>query len=365
MENCWKFGRAFIAFTIALFLFLLSKPVAAQQQGKSDNVQEAIQAGQQDTLQLVAPPSQPSASNATSTVSTVGPDYIIGPEDVLDIDVFNLPELKQEVRVENDGTISVKLLGRVKVAGLTDAQVREKLESEWGDNYLEDPQVSVFIKEFHARPVSVIGGVAKPGLYPLGAQRTLTEMLSLAGGLATGGSAAAGRTVLVTRKGGFEALQPVEGMRVIAADEVEIQLRPLLYSHSPGLNIKIQPYDTIAVSKAGIVYVTGEVMKPGGFTLEDRESFTVMEALSLAGGTSANANSKAARIIHQSGNGPMADTHIDLSKLLTDKTQDVQLAANDILYIPHSSGKAAKHDAMMTTRGIVNSIAALLIFRGM
>ena len=146
----------------------------------------------------------------------LGANYIIGPEDVLDIEVFDVPELHKIVRVSNDGVIALALIGRVKAVGLTTEQLRQQLEARYGENYVQKPQVTVFVTEFHAQPVSVIGAVEKPGIYQLTGRRTLIEMLSTAGGLAKRSSAPAGRYLYVTRRGGFHNLQPTEGLDLIA-----------------------------------------------------------------------------------------------------------------------------------------------------
>ena len=336
-------------------VFLSCGGLLAQDQ---DQQQELVEPAPQsaDLPQQDSNPAVPPAPEAPA-LST---DYVIGPEDVLDVDVFNVPELSKTVRVANDGTISLALLGHVRAAGLTTTQLREELESKWNETYLENPQVSVFVKEFHTRPVSVIGAVERPGLYQLTAPRTLIEMLSMAGGLAKRTSAPAGRTVYVTRKGGFEDLQPTEGMRLIASDKVEINLRKLLYSHEDALNIEIKPLDTISVSKADVVYVVGEVRKPGGFVLEDRENLTVLQALAMAEGLTGTASRGSARIIRRSQDGSRVEIPVNLSKVLKGKSQDIELAANDILFVPTSSGKAA---AKRGAEAAIGTISGILIYR--
>jgi polysaccharide export outer membrane protein len=289
-------------------------------------------------------------------------DYVIGPEDVLDIDVFNVQELSNKtVRVANDGTISLALLGHVQAAGFTTQQLRKELERRWGQSYLENPQVTVFVKEFHAQPVSVIGAVDKPGMYELKGPRTLIEILSMAGGLAKLGTAP-GRTIVVTRRSGFgEELQPVEGMNLVGADKVEINLRRLLYSREPGLNIEIRPFDTVSVSRADIVYVVGDVKKAGGFVLADRENVTVLQALALAEGLNGTAAKRRARIIRRGANGSRTEIPVDLTKILNGKSQDVELAANDVLFVPVSGGKAA---ARRGVEAMLGTISGILIYRG-
>jgi polysaccharide export outer membrane protein len=298
----------------------------------------------------------------TAPPQRLSTDYVIGPEDVLDIDVFNVQELSNKtVRVANDGTISLALLGHVQAAGFTTQQLRKELERRWGQSYLENPQVTVFVKEFHAQPVSVIGAVDKPGMYELKGPRTLIEILSMAGGLAKLGTAP-GRTIVVTRRSGFgEELQPVEGMNLVGADKVEINLRRLLYSREPGLNIEIRPFDTVSVSRADIVYVVGDVKKAGGFVLADRENVTVLQALALAEGLNGTAAKHRARIIRRGANGSRTEIPVDLTKILNGKSQDVELAANDVLFVPVSGGKAA---ARRGAEAVLGTISGILIYRG-
>lgn len=318
----------------------------------------------------------PSTSNASAEKTTTTPkaqnsanffadsgissDYLIGPEDVLKIRVFDVKDLDETVRVANDGTIVIPLLGRVEASGLTSDELRNRLEKELGKNLLQNPQVTVFVEQFHARPVSIVGAVEKPGIYQITGPRSLIEMLSLAGGLATRNTGSAGKTIYVTRPGGFGNLKLVTGMHKVASDKIAIDIKDLLYTQAKGLNIPIKPHDIIAVSKADVVYVAGGgVRKPGGFVLQDRDSITVIQALAMAEGLAPNAARHNARIIHTEANGSHIDIPIDLEKVIRNKAPDPDLAANDILYVPSSRGKAALEK---TTQAIVQTVSGYLIF---
>jgi len=292
--------------------------------------------------------------------SGITSDYVIGPEDIVQITVFEVPDLNETARVANDGTITMPLLGRVEASGLTADALRDRLEKELGKNLLQHPQVSVFVTQFNARPVSVVGAVEKPGLYQITGPRSLVEMLSLAGGLARRSTAAVGKTVYVTRPGGFGDLKVVPGMRELAPNKVAIDIRELLYTHANGLNIPIRPHDIIAVAKADVIYVAGGgVRKPGGFLLEDRDSITVIQALAMAEGMLPDAAKHHARIIRTKADGSHVEVPVDIEKIIKDKAPDLDLASNDILYVPNSSGKTV---AKKTAQAIVQTVTGFLIF---
>lgn len=305
-------------------------------------------------------PEPGAAPSSEAGPAVAGPDYVIGPEDVLDIEVFNVAELKRTARVSNDGMIGLALIGRVKAAGLTVDQLRAQLEARYGETYLQDPQISVFVTDFRAQSVSVIGAVEKPGIYQLTAPRNLIEILSMAGGLAKRTTAPAGRTLIITRKGGFADVNVVEGMRLLADDRIEIETRRLLYSQESGLNIAIKPFDTISVAKADLVYVVGDVRKPAGIIMEDRDDLTVLQALAMAEGLNRTAAKNKARIFRKTEDGGKIEIPVRLGDILGGKAPDPTLAANDILFIPDSRGK------VMVQRGYevaLSTLSGVIIWR--
>ena len=353
-----------LPFALLVSILLVRGVARAQEPQPPDNNDDRPSA-----VQSVAPtpetPPEP-VYNSPNGGGRIGADYAVGPEDILSISVLNVPELNQTVRVENDGTIEVRLLGRVKAAGLKTKELQAELAAEWGKKYLEDPEVTVFVREFHACPVSVIGAVEKPGLYEVPSKRTLIEVLSMAGGLDKRASGAAGRYVFVTRKGGFQDLPESAGLLPLPADhpsQVRIDLHQLLVSHDEALNIEVRPFDVVSVAKAGVVYVVGAVKKPGGFLLEDRDSVTVLQALAMAEGFSGSPNKKGARVVRRGEDGSAVPIPVDLRKLMQarkgnekDKAEDLDLFANDILIVPDSTpkylGKRGVEEAITVVTGI-------------
>jgi len=190
----------------------------------------------------------------------------------------------------------------------------------------------------------------------------LIEVISMAGGLGTRGANQPGRYLYITRKGGFDDLQLAEGMEQTAPDQIEIDLKELVQTRDPALNIKMKPFDIISVSKAGVIYVIGAVGKPGGFVMEDRERVSVLQALSMAGGTSQFAKKSAARIVRQGENGSRQEIPVDLGKVVKGTGEDVEMAANDILIVPDNT---KKYWGMRGVDTAISSLTAAIIYGGL
>ncbi|RYX90931.1 MAG: polysaccharide export protein [Comamonadaceae bacterium] len=121
-------------------------------------------------------------NNPLNSLAGLGADYKIGANDLIDIEVYGLPELKRTVRVNSSGLVSLALVGNVQLLGLTAQQAEESIAKSYGEKYLQNPQVSVFIREFTTQRVTIEGAVARPGIYPLTGQITLLRAIALAGG---------------------------------------------------------------------------------------------------------------------------------------------------------------------------------------
>lgn len=126
--------------------------------------------------------SSANAGRAISTLASLGADYRLGPNDLMDVEVFGLPDLKRTVRVNSSGQVSLALVGNVLLAGLSAQQAETTIAEKYAEKYLQSPQVSVFIKEFTTQRITLEGAVARPGIYPVTGQVTLLRALALAGG---------------------------------------------------------------------------------------------------------------------------------------------------------------------------------------
>ena len=250
----------------------------------------------------------------------------IGPGDLLDLSVFDVPELVLKVRVDVNGCVSLAFLGDLKLGGMTVGNAQRLIARELVAHQLvKDPQVSIFIEEFATQGITVYGEVNAPGIYPLMGPHHLYDVISAAGGL----TLKSGRTVTVLHAGQSDRPE------VVALANINASENPL-HSTVEHANVPIYPGDTIVVSKAGMVYVLGEVNKPGAFLMEDNTSISVLKATALAGGTTKLASLKGSLILRKSLAGT-TQTRIPLDKIYHGKAQDMQLHAEDIVFVPLSN----------------------------
>jgi polysaccharide export outer membrane protein len=322
--------------------------------------------------------SNPSAPAVTAQ------EYRIGPEDVLSISVFEAQELNREVRVSASGEVSLPLLGSVRAAGLTPRELEFVLQELLHRTYMKDPHVSVFVREMQSHPVSVMGAVRRPGVFQIRGSKTLLEVLSLAEGLADD----AGETVIILRGAALppdpdpvterpartdrssSAAQNASAVQMassivnenpsVSQSSVQVNLKDLLESADSRNDPMVNPGDIVKVARAGVVYVIGEVRKPGGFALKSNESISVVQALALSEGLTRTAAKGNARIIRTDPkNGERKETPIDLGKILTGKAPDPMLEAKDIVFVPNS---AAKTTFGRGSEVAAQTLAGLLIF---
>jgi polysaccharide biosynthesis/export protein len=244
----------------------------------------------------------------------------IGPGDLIDLTVFDVPELVLKVRVDSNGVVSLPLMGDLKLAGMTVRDSQRLIARELVARQLvRAPQVSLLVEEYATQGITVYGEVNTPGVYPLFGPHRLYDAISAAGGL----TMKAGGTVTILHVG-----QRDHPEVITLSNENSV-------SHA---DVRIYPGDTVIVSKAGVVYVLGEVNKPGAFVMENNTSMSILKATALAGGTTKIASLKHALIIRGSPRGP-AQTEVSLDKISHATASDLQLRAEDILFVPLSNLK--------------------------
>jgi polysaccharide biosynthesis/export protein len=265
----------------------------------------------------------------------------IGPGDLLEITVFDVPEMTQQVRVGADGKAELQLLGNTTLAGMTAQEAGEMIARELREQkFLLQPQVNVLVKEFASQGVSVMGEVQHPGVYQVLGPRSLLDVISMAGGLTN----VADTRVTVKRRSGTEDKLTVK----LKTDDPDISLSN---------NVQVYPGDLVLVPRAGIVYVLGDVNRPGGFVMQDSGKISLLQALAQAGGASKNASLSKAVLLRKGAQGYV--THkLDVGKIERGQGEDLELGANDILFVPGNKFK----EVLSSTQGIATSIGSASIY---
>ena len=313
MRICEGWVPIFLAFPLMVTGFCLD--AAAQEHSP------AIQDSKQNLQQAAPAPPLPAKANLSSGQNS-GSGLLLGPGDLIDVGVYNVPELATKARIGSNGNIYLPLIDYVHIAGLTPEEAQDVIQKRLADGgFVRSPHVNVFVDEHAARGASVLGEIARPGVYPMLGQQRLFDLISAAGGFTD----KAGRSISIAHRDqpGTPTIVPLS--------------RNL--SDNPESNILVFPGDTVIVRKADVIYVVGDVGHPSGF-LMDNGHLTVLQAIALAGGTNKTAKLSGVKIIHR-GAGGMTETPVQLKKILQAKASDQSLEAEDILFVPSSAGKAA------------------------
>jgi polysaccharide biosynthesis/export protein len=295
-------------------------------------------------------------------------DTPIGAGDLLHIEVFDVVELTRDVRVTETGDISYPLIpGRIPAAGLTPFRLQNSLEQLLLENGLvSHPQVSVFVKEQNSQPVSIVGAVGHPMVYQIIRPTTLLEILAAAGGIAD----AAGSVVIITRPnrltvektsigGATNNSSPPDDSQAIT-----IHLQDLIESGNGSYNILVYGGDVVSIPLAGIVYVAGAgVAQPGGYVLQSHgEQITVLKAVALAHGLTGYAKANDAVIFRTNpATGQRDQIPVRIKEIEKNKTEDVAMKSNDILYIPDSAGRKVLAKGAEAALGLGTSVAVYRI----
>ncbi len=283
-------------------------------------------------------------------------EYVLGPGDQITIWALGMEEISDKpVRIDTGGYVDLPVLGRVHAAGLTTSQLGENIKKLLRAD-VKEPQVAVNIVDFASQPVSVIGAVNKPGIYQLQGRRSLVEMLSLA----EGPRQDAGYKVRITRQLQWGSL-PLPNATTDAAhgySVAEVSLQDVLQGRKPEENIAMRPHDVISIPPGQTVYVVGQVRKPGGFVLGERDRISVLQAISMAEGLDSRAAPKKAKILRATeGTANREEIPVDISQILNGRQEDVGLRANDILVVPDSQAKNAAIRAMEAAINVGSGIA--------
>lgn len=286
-------------------------------------------------------------------------NYQLGPGDKIAVHLRDLKEIEiKPAVVQMDGTIDLQHAGVMEVRNWNTAQLARAIEGRL-KSIVRDPKVSIEVLEFGSQPVSVLGAVNKPGVHQLRGGKNLVEVLSLAEGM----KPEAGNSIRITRPKASGAL-PLPNTKTDASGEftvAEVGVKALLEGKSPEANIRVLPHDVISVPRADLIYILGNVRKPGGFPLAERESISILQAIALAEGLQPASAPQSARILRKGdGSGPAVEVAVNVKAILASKAPDERLQPNDILYIPNSSSKSFGFKALDAG---IQMTTGLVIFR--
>ncbi|MBZ5663351.1 MAG: polysaccharide export protein [Acidobacteriia bacterium] len=266
----------------------------------------------------------------------------LGVGDLIELTVFGVPDLSTKTRVSGSGDVYLPLIDYVHIADLTTDEAQELIQKRLEDGgFVRSPHVSIFVNESASQAITLLGEIARPGTYPAIGERRLFDLISAAGGL----SEKAGRKVTIERRGdpGHPLELPVSSNLAENTDS----------------NVDVFPGDTIIVSRAGIVYVVGDVQRPSGFLIEDN-SLSVLKALALAGGGTKTSALSKTRILRQTPTG-VQEIHVNLKKVLYAKAPDMALVKGDVLFIPGSAGKVAAYRTADAAMSMSTALAVVAI----
>jgi len=291
-----------------------------------------------------APPAPDSAQPATSSSSPLLPNSNVklGIGDLIEVSVFGVPELATKTRVGGSGDVYLPLIDYVHVADLTTDEAQELIQKRLEDGgFVRGPHVSIFVDESASQAIMMVGEVNRPGPYPAIGERRLLDLISAAGGLTD----KAGRAVTIEHRGDPD-------------HKVVLQLSSNLAEDTED-NVDLFPGDTVIVSRAGIIYVVGDVQHPSGFMVGD-DYVTVLKALALAGGSTRTSALNKTRILRKTPSG-IEEIPVPLKKILYAKAPDVPLTKGDVLFIPGSASKAAAYQTASAAMSVSTALAVVAV----
>lgn len=259
---------------------------------------------------------------AQSDLPLLSSDTAVGPRDVLDVRVLEDPNISSRAVVNDDGQIILNVVGKVRVAGMTAPQIEATLKQLLESKYITKATVSVQVTEYGSKPISIVGSVHNPGRIGASGGMTLIQAITQAGGLTPG----YGKELYILRTGS-------NGL----SEQLSIDIEELMVSGNPDLNIPLAPNDLInvPVDSPVVIYVMGEVMKPGKAQFRRSQTPTLLQAIADAGGPTDRASRTAiVKRTHQGGRQERLE--INYRDIIKGKKPDVVLQDNDTVVVEES-----------------------------
>lgn len=311
---------------VALLLAPFSVPAVAQMD-LQQNV-TAIQAGEAAKMAKTSLLGAVSGASIPTQGPTMVPphfaDLKLSRGFLLSLNVLDDPDFTGTFRVDDSGNVVLPVLGSIHVAGETAPQARDEITKGLLDRgILKNPQVELDVVQYTAPQVTILGAVSTPGVFPLLAPEGLGDVLALAGDT----TILAGDRIEITNPNSGEEPKTV----------------PYTRGTDPKLldSITIQPGDTVQVTQAGVVYVLGAVNRPGGFVMQENGNLSILQAVSIAGGTGITASIKSVYVLRRNKDNTTTWLEFPFKKMTEGKFADAQLQLNDILFVPTNHFKAA------------------------
>ncbi|MGB0063015.1 MAG: polysaccharide biosynthesis/export family protein [Terracidiphilus sp.] len=285
------------------------------------------------------------AQQANGGAVTAAPPLRIGAGDLIQVTIFEDSDLSGNYRVDQNGDVTLLLVGHLHVAGLTADEAGSLIDKTYVENQIlseAGARATVFIAEYASQGITISGEVRAPGVYPALGVRKLQDVVVAAGGV----SQAAASKVIITRKD-----DPAHPLTVDYNPEA---LKPVIP------DIQIFPGDSILVPRAGIVYVVGNVQRSGGYVLDGRNQLTVEEALALAGGSSHAPDLRHVQLVRTLDDGRKEMITLPVNRIIKGRAPDVAMVDGDILYVPTSNLKLASEQAI---NDMVSLGTSFILFR--
>jgi polysaccharide biosynthesis/export protein len=280
-------------------------------------------------------------SSLAATSPAQKESLLIGPGDLLHLEVYDTPEMEQHARVTDTGNVPFSFLGNVNVSGLTPQQAAERIEHGLvAAGIMLHPQVTVGVEAYATQNASVMGEVQKPGTYEIDTPHKVVDVLAMAGGL----TYIADRHITIQRFG--PAKEKVD-YYYSNAGETALSSDPMVY-----------PGDSVVVSKVAVVYVLGDVLRPGGYPINTNNSkMTALQAIALAGYANHTAAVGKSRLVRETANG-VQEINLPVNAMQKGKMPDVALLPDDVVYVPFSFMRNLE----VNSQGILASVTSAAIY---
>jgi polysaccharide export outer membrane protein len=304
---------------------------------------------------VVTPPGAPAlpgndvaVTAAYSALPRANAEYKLGPGDLIEVSVFGVDDYRHTIRISAGGVIKLSLIDSVDAAGLTAAQLEQRLAEMLGKDVIKNPQVSVFVKEYRSQPVYVLGAVRNPGQFQITMQMRIVDAISMAGGALP--NAADEVTIQRPLADGGEQTIPVDLVKILETGDLR---QNVLVQGGDVINVRARPVETI--------YVLGEVNRAGAYQKTPKQEVRVSQLLALAGGAMKTASLSKAVLMRYNEAGQRSEMPLNLQDIVRGKAPDMFLQANDVIFVPGSTMKSLGYGLMATVPGVISTIPYAVI----